>query len=49
MIRAFIFDLDGTLVQTETLKAISYARAAMELDPDNIKEKDIIGCLRDCP
>ena len=26
-----IFDLDGTLVQTETLKARSYARAAVEL------------------
>ena len=26
-----IFDLDGTLVQTERLKALSYARAALEL------------------
>lgn len=26
-----IFDLDGTLVQTERLKAISYARAAVRL------------------
>lgn len=26
-----IFDLDGTLVQTERLKALSYARAAVEL------------------
>lgn len=31
MIRAVIFDLDGTLVQTERLKAISYAQAAHEL------------------
>ena len=31
---AAIFDLDGTLVQTEALKARSYARAAVELRPD---------------
>ena len=34
MIRAFVFDLDGTLVETEVLKALSYARAAVELRPD---------------
>lgn len=28
MTKAAIFDLDGTLVQTEKLKAISYERAA---------------------
>jgi beta-phosphoglucomutase len=33
VIRAFVFDLDGTLVETEKLKAISYARAATELCP----------------
>ncbi len=33
MIKALIFDLDGTLVQTEVLKAESYARAAAELNP----------------
>jgi beta-phosphoglucomutase-like phosphatase (HAD superfamily) len=27
MIRAMIFDLDGTLVQTERLKALSYAHS----------------------
>ena len=32
-IRAIIFDLDGTLVRTERLKALSYGRAADELDP----------------
>ena len=37
MIRAMIFDLDGTLVQTERLKALSYARAAVELCPDDIR------------
>ena len=34
MIRAFVFDLDGTLVETEKLKALAYARAATELRPD---------------
>lgn len=29
MIEAIIFELDGTLVQTERLRAISYARAAV--------------------
>lgn len=32
-IRAFIFDLDGTLIETERLKALSYAWAARELRP----------------
>lgn len=31
MIRAFLFDLDGTLVQTEKLKALSYAIAVQRL------------------
>lgn len=33
MIAAVLFDLDGTLIQTEELKAQSYAEAARELDP----------------
>ena len=33
MICAVLFDLDGTLVQTEELKARSYAEAARKLDP----------------
>ncbi len=37
-----IFDLDGTLVQTEALKARSYARAAMELSPETVRAQDII-------
>lgn len=47
MIRAMIFDLDGTLVQTERLKALSYARAVMELCPDAIHEQDVIEAFKD--
>lgn len=42
MIRAMIFDLDGTLVQTEKLKALSYARAAVQLCPRDITEAEVI-------
>ena len=45
--RAFIFDLDGTLVQTETLKAKSYAKAAMSLRPGEIDEKAIFEVFKD--
>lgn len=45
MIRAMIFDLDGTLVQTEKLKAISYAKAAMTLRPE-LKEQDVVDGFR---
>ena len=47
MIEAIIFDLDGTLVQTERLKAISYARAAVELCPYSLKEEEVIEAFRD--
>ena len=46
MIRAFVFDLDGTLVETERLKALSYARAATELSPD-LNEADVVGAFED--
>ena len=53
MIQAMIFDLDGTLVQTERLKALSYARAAVELCLHTISEaegveafKDVVGLSR---
>jgi beta-phosphoglucomutase len=42
-----IFDLDGTLVQTEALKAQSYARAAVELRPGAISAHDIIVAYND--
>jgi len=40
MIRAMIFDLDGTLVQTEKLKARSYAKAIVELCPYTVPEDE---------
>ncbi len=46
MIRAMIFDLDGTLVQTERLKALSYARAAIELCPRSLSEEEVIEAFR---
>ena len=47
MIRAIIFDLDGTLVQTEQLKALSYARAAKELCPECATEDEIMEGFKD--
>lgn len=41
-ITAMIFDLDGTLVQTEKLKAISYARAVQDLCSDKVSEAQVI-------
>jgi len=46
MIEAIIFDLDGTLVQTEILKAKSYARAAIELGNGKIEESDVIEAFK---
>jgi HAD superfamily hydrolase (TIGR01509 family) len=42
MIKAFVFDLDGTLVQTEILKAHSYAKAVEKLKPGKYKLHNII-------
>jgi len=47
VIRAMIFDLDGTLVQTERLKALSYARAAVELCPYRLSEADAVTAFKD--
>lgn len=47
MIRAMIFDLDGTLVQTEKLKALSYARAVVELCPQEIQEAEVIEAFKE--
>jgi beta-phosphoglucomutase len=47
MIEAMIFDLDGTLVQTERLKAVSYARAALELRPGEFDEGEVIEAFKE--
>ncbi len=47
MIRAVIFDLDGTLVETEQLKALSYARAAIELRPRDVREGDVVEAFKE--
>ncbi len=47
MIDTMIFDLDGTLVQTERLKALSYAKAAVELCPYTITEDKVIDAFKD--
>lgn len=47
MIEAMIFDLDGTLVQTEKLKALSYAKAAIELCPVCVTEEEVIEGFRE--
>lgn len=47
MIEAVIFDLDGTLVQTEKLKAISYARAVTDLCPHAVEEEQVIEAFRE--
>ncbi len=47
MVKAMIFDLDGTLVQTEKLKALSYARAAVELCPHEIEQSEVIEAFKD--
>jgi beta-phosphoglucomutase len=46
VIRAFVFDLDGTLVETEKLKALSYGRAAVELRPD-LDEGAVVAAFAD--
>lgn len=42
MIEAMLFDLDGTLVKTERLKALSYATAVAELCPDPPPEEEVL-------
>lgn len=41
MIRAMLFDLDGTLVKTEWLKSLSYARAVQTLSPKPVAEQQV--------
>lgn len=42
MIKAVIFDLDGTLVQTEIVKAHSYAKAVVSISNNRISENEVI-------
>jgi len=46
MIQSVIFDLDGTLVETEELKAFSYARAATELRP-TLRKAEVVDAFKD--
>lgn len=41
-IKAVLFDLDGTLVQTEVLKADSYAMAIAELTQGRVEKKQVL-------
>ena len=41
MIRAAIFDLDGTLVKTEWLKMLSYAQAVQQLSPTPVTTEQV--------
>lgn len=47
MINTVIFDLDGTLVQTEILKANSYAQAVSVLSSDAIAEEDVVNVFEE--
>ncbi len=47
MISAIIFDLDGTLVQTEILKAVSYGRAAEQLSLGAVSEASVVDAFKD--
>jgi len=42
MIQAMVFDLDGTLMQTEKLKVLSYARVVIELCSHEISEDEVM-------
>jgi HAD superfamily hydrolase (TIGR01549 family) len=46
-IEAIIFDLDGTLVQTEIIKAKSYARAARDLSQGQVADQDVIEAFKE--
>ena len=46
MIRTDIFKIDGTLVQTEILKAPFYTRVTWQRAPDRVEEGEVIDALR---
>ena len=45
MIKAIIFDLDGTLIQTEVLKARSYAEAIHILTNESVPKQTVLDCF----
>ena len=45
MIKAVLFDLDGTLIQTEVLKARSYAEAIHILTEESVPKQDVLDCF----
>jgi beta-phosphoglucomutase len=47
VIEAIIFDMDGTLVQTEPLKALSHARAVIEFSPLPVTEERVLEASQD--
>jgi beta-phosphoglucomutase len=47
MIRAMFFDLDGTLVQTERLKALSYASTNTELCSYEVDKSEIVEVFKE--
>ncbi len=47
MIKAIIFDLDGTLVQTEILKARSYGKAIEQLSNNRVSENEVISSFKE--
>jgi phosphoglycolate phosphatase-like HAD superfamily hydrolase len=47
MIQAMIFDLDGTLVQTERLKSLSFSCAAIEVCPCAVGEAEVAEAFAD--
>jgi HAD superfamily hydrolase (TIGR01509 family) len=47
MIRAVIFDMDGVLVKTEEIKALSYAQAIEQLCPGRAREEELMAAYGD--
>jgi len=47
MIKAVIFDLDGTLIQTEVLKADSYALAINQLTNGEVEESKVLNIFNE--
>ena len=47
MINAFIFNLDGPLIQMDIVRAESFSRAVIELGNGEIREKDVVDIYRE--